>query len=270
MRLPSSETVLTEVRSHVAVITLNRPKAKNALDSQMVTDLCAVLAAIRADDSLRCVVLTGSDNAFCSGGDVKSMASPEDRTPERSRKRMLALNGLARDLIQFELPVIAAVDGPAVGAGFGLALTADLIVVSERSTFCLAFQKIGLIPDMGVTYTLPRIVGLQCAKELFFSARELKAVDALKLGLAYEVVDHAFMLDRAFELAAAFATASPAALAMGKRALNASFESSLDAMLTLEANSQAVISNSDYLKESSRRFAAKEKGLFSWPHREKV
>ncbi|KPU95857.1 enoyl-CoA hydratase [Variovorax paradoxus] len=249
----------------VATLTLDRPEAKNALDPTMADELGECLAAIRADESVRVLVLTGAGGAFCAGGDVKAMGQGGPRTPEQRRAGMARYTRICTELMALDRPVIAAVDGVAYGAGFSLALMCDIVLLSERARLCMVFQRIGLVPDMGAFYTLPRVVGLQRAKELIFSAREIDAAEALRLGLAMEVLPAEALAARAQAIARSFAGASPVAMSIAKRALQASLGSDLQTLLEIESSGQALASNSDYAKEAVRRFAAREPAQFRWP-----
>ena len=249
----------------VATLTLDRPEAKNALDPTMADELGGCLAAIRADESVRVLVLAGAGGAFCAGGDVKAMGQGGPRTPEQRRAGMARYTRTCTELMALDRPVIAAVDGVAYGAGFSLALMCDIVLLSERARLCMVFQRIGLVPDMGAFYTLPRVVGLQRAKELIFSAREIDAAEALRLGLAMEVLPAEALAARAQAIARSFAGASPVAMSIAKRALQASLGSDLQTLLEIESSGQALASNSDYAKEAVRRFAAREPAQFRWP-----
>ncbi|WP_208513460.1 enoyl-CoA hydratase/isomerase family protein [Variovorax paradoxus] len=249
----------------VATLTLDRPEAKNALDPTMADELGECLAAIRADEAVRVLVLAGAGGAFCAGGDVKAMGQGGPRTPEQRRAGMARYTRICTELMALDRPVIAAVDGVAYGAGFSLALMCDIVLLSERARLCMVFQRIGLVPDMGAFYTLPRVVGLQRAKELIFSAREIDAAEALHLGLAMEVLPAEALAARAQAIARSFAGASPVAMSIAKRALQASLGSDLQTLLEIESSGQALASNSDYAKEAVRRFAAREPAQFRWP-----
>ena len=249
----------------VATLTLDRPEAKNALDPTMADELGGCLAAIRADESVRVLELAGAGGAFCAGGDVKAMGQGGPRTPEQRRAGMARYTRICTELMALDRPVIAAVDGVAYGAGFSLALMCDIVLLSERARLCMVFQRIGLVPDMGAFYTLPRVVGLQRAKELIFSAREIDAAEALRLGLAMEVLPAEALAARAQAIARSFAGASPVAMSIAKRALQASLGSDLQTLLEIESSGQALASNSDYAKEAVRRFAAREPAQFRWP-----
>lgn len=248
----------------VGILTLNRPQARNALSAAMVGELDTLLGQITRDDSVRALILTGSGGAFCAGGDVRSMhAAP--RSAQDWRSGMRRSHRIVRAIHGLDRPVIAAVDGVAFGAGFSLALLADIVLVSSRARFCMAFGRVGLVPDYGALYTLPRVVGLQRAKELMFSAREVGAEEARSIGLALEVHAPQALMPRAVELAKSLSEASPQAMAMTKDALNASLGNELEAMLQLEANGQGIAGSTDYALDAFRRFAEKQPGRFQWP-----
>jgi 2-(1,2-epoxy-1,2-dihydrophenyl)acetyl-CoA isomerase len=259
------ETLRYRVEEGVATLTLHRPESKNAIDPAMADELGELLQAIRRDAEVRALVIHGAGGAFSAGGDVRGMSQAGPRTAAQIRAGMERYRRVTLELHQLDRPVIAAVDGVAYGAGFSLALLADIVLVSDRARLSMVFQRIGLIPDFGALYTLPRIVGMQRAKELVFSAREIGPAEALAMGIAMEVCAADALLARAHAMARSFCGASAAALAIGKQALNASLQSELATMLELEASGQAVAAGSDYLKEAARRFIAKEPAQFRWP-----
>jgi 2-(1,2-epoxy-1,2-dihydrophenyl)acetyl-CoA isomerase len=249
----------------VLVLTLNRPEARNALSEAMVNDLEGALRDVEAGREIRAVVLTGAGGAFCSGGDVRGMKERMANTdPEARRLRMRRQHRLVKLIHDLERPVIAAVDGVAFGAGFSLALLCDMVVASTRARFCMAFGRIGLIPDYGALYTLPRLVGMARAKELLFSAREVDAQEAQSLGLVLEVVPPEQLMSRAMALAQGVSSASPAAVGMTKNALNRSLGMELHAVLDLEAQGQAMASLTDYHTNAIQRMTAKEPLAFQW------
>lgn len=259
------QTIRYEFDDGVATVTLNRPEAKNALNRTMADELGACFAAMRMDSAVRAVVLSGAGGAFCSGGDVREMSVGGPRSLEQRRADMARYRPLTTQILGLDRPVIAAVDGVAYGAGFSLALLADMVLVSDRVRLSMVFHRIGLVPDCGAWYTLPRIVGLPRAKELIYSAREVGAEEALRLGIALEVVPASALLARAQALARSFVGASPVAMALSKQALRVSLQSDLDAMLDLEASGQTLAGASDYAAEAMRRFAARQEPQFQWP-----
>jgi enoyl-CoA hydratase/carnithine racemase len=243
----------------VARVTLNRPGAKNALSGRMADELTAAMRALGADEAVRAIVLTGAGGDFCAGG------AGGPRTPEQRRAAMGRYRELALVLLGLEKPLVAALDGVAYGAGLSIALTADLVLVSTRVRCAMVFHRIGLVPDVAAWYTLPRIVGRQRAKELIYSAREFGAEEALRMGLALEVLAPEALQPRALELARGLAAGPATAFSLSKRALNASLNSELGAMLDLEATAQAVAASSDFAREAVRRFVAREPAAFRWP-----
>lgn len=262
----SEQPVLVDLREGVATITLNRPEKKNALDLPMRGELARALDALARDEAVRAVILTGAAGAFCAGGDISTMGG-SDATAEAGLKRAKSVHRWLHTLIEFDRPVIAAVDGPAFGIGFSLALASDLVLATPRARFCLSFLRIGLIPDGGAHYTLPRVVGMQRAKELVFSARELDAASALEYGIVTEIVPADSLLERARSIASSFCNASAVALALSKAIVNRSFESDLSTILELEAAAQGVAFSSEVHREAVKRFMDKQPPLFKWPAR---
>lgn len=260
----SASPVLTSVQDGIGTITLNRPEARNALNQAMRPALAAAIAQMRDDAQVHTVILTGSGGAFCSGGDIAQMQeSSQAGLPWRERIR--SLHQWFPELVNMEKPVIAAVDGPAFGAGLSLALAADFVLATRRAKFCAVFGRIGLIPDLGAMQLLPRIVGQQKAKELVFTARTVGAEEAKQLGIVYEVVeDGAALQDAAQALARRFGEASTAAIGMAKTIMNQAFELDARAMAELEAYAQTMCRGSDYHQDAVRRFGDKEPLRFDW------
>lgn len=257
------QTLKYSVDSHVATVMLDRPQQLNAIDMTLRAELADAVFRIQRDADVRAVVLTSTGKHFCSGGDIASMNGPA--TAAERRQRIIDLHPMVSALMTLDRPVIAAVPGVAFGAGCGLALTADFILATPQTRFCLSFNKVGLAPDFGCAYSLPRMVGLQKAKELIFSAREFDAMEAEELGIVYEIVAPDDLLGRANELARSFTEASPIALSIAKRALNVSMHTDLNTMLTLEADGQAVAFSTEWHRDAVDRFASKQKSRFTWP-----
>ena len=168
-----------DVTDGIATLTLNRPEAKNALSNEMRVELDAAMAecTARAGDDIKVLIITGAGGAFCAGGDVKGMGE-RSKDPIANRTRMRGSHDTMYQLTHLELPVISLVDGPAAGAGCNMALSADFVLATPRAFFVQAFGRIGLVPDWGGFYVLPRMVGLQKAKELVFTARRVYAEEA--------------------------------------------------------------------------------------------
>lgn len=233
-------TLTFEVRNQVGWIRLARPAKHNPFDIPLRVDLTAVLEQVREDPGIRVLVLTGSPGVFCAGGNLHMLLENVDAGPAYWQQRLK--NGLrfVQDMLNLGRPVIAAIDGPAMGAGFALALTADIVLATPRARFSMAYLKLGLVPDLGALYLLPRAVGMQRAKELMFSTRDVDAEEAQRMGLVMEVHDSEALEERTRQIAESLTHVAPTALALTKAALNASLDADQQTMFTLEANSQAA------------------------------
>ena len=189
---------------------------------------------------------------------------------EADRRRMYQLHDWFQVLLNLEVPVIAAVDGAAYGGGFGLALGCDFVLASDRARFCCVFQRIGLVPDVGCLFTLPRIVGLQKAKEIAYTARPILADEAKDLGIVMDVYPPEDLMDAALALAGRLAQASTPAIGATKRILNQSFNLDAHALIEMEAAAQAIFFTTDYHKDAVRRFVDKEQLAFNWEAMDKA
>ena len=257
--------ILFEVSEDIATITLNRPKARNALSTAMRHDLDHAMTEIkgRAGDDIKAVILTGAGGAFCSGGDIKAMGNRKASVPE-GRSRMREFHNTLFDLTNLEVPVISLVDGAAAGAGANIALTADFVLATPRGFIMQAFARIGLIPDWGGFYILPRLVGLQKARDLIYTARRVYAKEAKEIGLIYDVVGQDTAMEEARTFAKRLAKAPTVAFGVAKNILNQSFNQDARTLSELEAMGQSVCRDTDFHREAVRRFAAKEPGLYDW------
>jgi len=243
------DLILTSVEGGIAVVTLNRPDSRNAIDDVLREVLRGKLAELadRADVSV--VVLTGAGNAFSAGGDVKAMRERAAAAPGtvafRGWRRQRRTAAFVRSVHALEKITIAALNGPAVGLGMDLALACDFIVAADDAWLSSAFVQRGLIPDGGGLYHLPRRIGLQRTKELIFTGRRVPAAEALSMGLVDRVAPAGELLPATVEFAASFLNASPPAIALMKSIVNRSFESSLDGVAELGGLSQAVAYTTD-------------------------
>jgi 2-(1,2-epoxy-1,2-dihydrophenyl)acetyl-CoA isomerase len=258
--------LLFDVSEHIATITLNRPEARNAFSQDMRRSLSVALERVRegAGSDIKALIITGAGGAFCAGGDVKGMQARHTATVVDNRRNMKLGHRVLKELRDLELPVIAAVDGAAAGAGCNLALACDFVLASRRARFIQAFIRIGLVPDWGGMYLLPRIVGLQKAKELIFSGRTLSAEEAKQLGMVYEIYPEDELLQRARDFASRFCHASTEAIGLAKHILNQTFDIDFNTALELEAQAQSVIRSSAYHLENVQRFKAKQPLQFNW------
>jgi 2-(1,2-epoxy-1,2-dihydrophenyl)acetyl-CoA isomerase len=234
------DTLSFEVQDGVGWIRLARPEKRNPFDAALRQDLMAVLTQMRDDPAIRVLVLAGTPGAFCAGGNLNELKAHADAGPAYWQQRIRSGLRAVGDLIHLSQPLIAVVDGPAFGAGFALALTADMVLASPRARFAMSHLKLGLVPDLGALYLLPRIVGLQRAKELTLSTREIDAEEAQRLGIVMEVHASEELEARARQIAQSLTQVSPTAMALTKAALNASLDSDEQTMFTLEAGSQAA------------------------------
>jgi 2-(1,2-epoxy-1,2-dihydrophenyl)acetyl-CoA isomerase len=235
----SYQTLLYDVSDRIATLTLNRPDAMNATTDEMYQELQGLIPQIAADRDVACVILTGAGRGFCAGADLK--ARKDDATPlERRARHRWILKDVLEPLYRLEKPVIAAVNGAAAGAGFNIALACDFIVASEQASFIQAFARVGLVPDLGGLYLLGRVIGINKAKELCFTARKVSAEEARSLGIVNHVVPHDRLLDEARAIATKIAAASPTAIAMTKNLLDKSTNATIDQMLEYESYAQTI------------------------------
>ncbi|CAN7171163.1 enoyl-CoA hydratase/isomerase family protein [Pseudorhodoferax sp. LjRoot39] len=251
-----------EQQGATAILTLDDAPVRNALSPEMRVEVAEVVERVRTDTGIRALVITGANGHFCSGGDLRNIANAGlDNAGWRDRLHLL--HGWLAKLLSLDKPVICAVDGAAYGAGFGLALAGDFLIATPRARMSVSFLKVGLVPDCGIFYTLPRVVGPQRARELMLSAREVKADEALRLGIAMEVVEADQLLPRALALARSFEGASPMAVSLIKRACASTGD--LVGQLSLEADAQALAMGSPEHKSAIQDFLQKRPPRFSWP-----
>ncbi|HET7264892.1 MAG TPA: enoyl-CoA hydratase-related protein [bacterium] len=248
------ETVLIEDRGGVRVVTLNRPDVLNAFDARLGEELLDALTKAEGAAAVRCVVLTGAGRAFCSGADLRGHTPGETSLGALLRSRY---NRIVLRLRTMEKPVIAAVNGVAAGAGCNLALAADLRVASDRASFIEVFTRVGLIPDSGGTWLLPRFVGVGRALEMMFFAEPVDAAAAERLGLVNRVVSQDDLMPRTLEWAARLADGPTRAYGLIKRAVDRALALDLRGALDYEAHLQEIAGRSDDHREGVAAFLAK-------------
>lgn len=256
----SGAAVLLERRGAVALVTLNRPDRLNAFDAATTRSFLAVLDAVAADRDARVVVLTGAGRGFCSGADLKALADTGGRDMDWGSPRgMIDIPVRLRELPQ---PTICAVNGVAAGAGFGIALAADLRVASEDASFIAAQVRTAQVPDAGLTWFLPRLLGTERALRIALSGRPIGAREALELGLVGEVVAPADLCARAFALAGEIAAGPRLATRLTRRAIHRGAESSLDAALDEEFAALVEANRDPDVAEAIRAFVEKRAPRF--------
>lgn len=236
-------------------LTLNRPAVFNSFNREMALNLQRHLDQCRDDDQVRCVVLTGEGRAFSAGQDLQEVVDPEG--PEMTTILIEHYNPIIRRIRALNKPVIAAVNGVAAGAGANIALACDFVFCAENASFIQAFSKIGLIPDSGGTYFLPRLIGLQRATALMMSGDKLSAADAERWGLAYKVFPADQFIDEVDQWAQKLAAMPTRGLALSKQALNASLQNDLEAQLALEDQLQSQAGQTRDYQEGVAAFLEK-------------
>ncbi len=259
----SEEPVLVEARPTYRVITLNRAARLNAVTIELHRALADALDKAEADKSCRSILLTGTGRGFCAGQDLADLDQPSAEKPADLGLLIdRHYNPLIRRLRALPMPVVCAVNGIAAGAGANIALACDIVIAARSASFLQAFAKIGLVPDSGGTFFLPRLIGEARARALCLLAEPISAETAADWGLIWKCVDDAELMNEAHAICARFGEAPTRSLAMIKRALDASAKNTLDAQLDLERDLQREIGRgSDYV-EGITAFLEKRKPAY--------
>jgi enoyl-CoA hydratase/carnithine racemase len=264
---PELNTLRIEIDDEIGTLTLDRPDAFNAMSPELIEELMTATAWLADRAPIRALVVTGAGAAFCAGGDVtwfrKGMEEGDFDISADVRRGAEALHTAIVDLRRIEVPVIAAVNGPAAGAGFSLALACDLRIAAESAFFAPAYGRIGASPDGGMTYFLPRVLGPAKALELLLDDPNLPAAEALEMGLVSEVLPGDELLDRARERAAKLAKLAPHYVKMAKRLVGVSLENSLPEHLQLERHGIADSMATEDARRGVTAFFSGEKPEFS-------
>lgn len=244
-----TDLILTERREGYRIITLNRPDRLNSFNEAMHAALMTALVEAEADDTCRALVLTGAGRGFCAGQDLSDRVFSPGQVPDLSSTLERLYNPLVRKLRALQMPVICAVNGVAAGAGANIALACDIILAARSAKFIQAFAKLGLVPDSGGTWFLPRLVGPARARALALLAEPVAAEQAEAWGMIWKAVDESSLMDEANRLAAHFAAQPTVGLALIKQALDASETNDLDRQLDLERDLQGQAGRTpDYLE----------------------
>ncbi len=260
----SYEHIRYDLDNHVAVITLNRPERLNALTPTMRQELYDAVTDSDANDEVRVIVVTGEGRGFCSGGDVKAMneanktkakGNLEDKIAPIRDRAVLAMREASK-------PVVAAVNGPAAGAGMNIALACDIRIASTSAKFGQTFAKRGLHPDWGGTYFLPRLVGMAKASELIWSGKMISAEESLQLGIVSALTEPEKLMEETLAMAATFAAGPPVAIRLAKRAMYKGLETSLKEALEYETYAQNICSATQDAKEGIAAFVEKRDPVF--------
>ena len=255
------KSIITNINNGVATLTLNRPEVFNSFNREMALLLQKQLDAFGENPEIRAIVITGSGKAFCAGQDLKEVTTPELHP---GFKKILEehYNPIIERIRAINKPIIAAVNGVAAGAGANIALACDIVVASEKASFIQAFSKIGLVPDSGGSFYLPRLIGFQRASALMLLGDKVAAQQARELGMVYKVFESETFQQQALDLALEMAQMPTKALGLTKQLLNASFNNTLDQQLTLESTLQIQAANTNDYKEGVTAFVEKRKPNF--------
>jgi 2-(1,2-epoxy-1,2-dihydrophenyl)acetyl-CoA isomerase len=258
----TESSILLERKGAIRRITLNRPDKLNSFTRDMLSELDDALTEISNDDEARALVITGSGRAFCAGQDLREAGAVEDGAAVRAVVERL-YNPAIRLLRSLQIPVLAAVNGIAAGAGASLAIACDLVIAAESASFVQAFSKIGLVPDAGGSYFMPRVVGSARALGLALLAEPVDAKRAADWGLIWKAVPDADFAKEIDATAERLAQLPTAAVALTKRALNASGHHSLEQQLALEAELQAQAAETEDFQEGLKAFLEKRSPRFT-------
>ena len=255
-------TLKIERYRNVAHIQLNRPEVMNALNQDLVDDIFNCFNELNKDVDVRVIVLSGSGKAFCAGGDVSFLQVINSQSPYGTRQLLNSLFQKISVVARVEKPVVGALHGFVLGAGFSLSLLCDMRVASESTIFGAEFPLMGIIPELGGTYTLPATVGLAKAMEIVLEARRFDAVEAERIGLINRIIPDEKLIDEALELAGHIAALPPLAVGMSKVALRKGAAGCLDESLIFEAQVNALCYQTEDHKEAATAFFEKRKPIF--------
>ncbi len=257
------ETIKFEITDGAAILTLNRPETLNSFNEQMHAEVRTALKTVRTDSAIRSLLLTGAGRGFCAGQDLGDRSVAADtEAPDLGDSVERNYNPLIRALYGLELPVVCAVNGVAAGAGASIALACDIVLAAKSAKFVQAFCNIGVIPDSGGTWILPRIVGLPRAKGLALLGGKISAEQAEQWGMIWQCIDDDSLLQQATDMARQLARAPTKGLALIKRALNASTANSLNEQLELEKESMRTAGQTEDYREGVAAFMEKRQPVF--------
>ena len=252
--------ILFEIKNQVATLTLNRPEKYHSFVREMALDLQEKLEVCKNDNNIRAIVITGSGKAFCAGQDLGEATDPNG--PALQKIVNEHYNPIIRQIRNIEKPIIAAVNGVAAGAGASIALCCDIIIAKEGAVFVQAFSKIGLVPDSGATFFLPRLIGLQKATALMMNADPITATEAEKLGMIYKVVEESKFEDEIKSFSEKLAKMPTKGIGLTKKLLNQSINNSLEQQLNEEEIAQTIAGKTNDYKEGVSAFLEKRKPNF--------
>jgi len=246
------------IEDGLAILTWNRPDRLNSFNTEMHAEVKDAFKRIKKDPAVRCLLITGNGRGFCAGQDLSDRAvAASDEMPDLAASVEKNYNPLIRTISGLEMPVLCAVNGVAAGAGANIALACDIVFAAKSASFIQSFNKLGLVPDSGGTWALPRLVGHSRAMSLCLLGEKVKADDAQAMGMIYKVLDDEQLLEEVVELGKQLAKAPTKGLALIKRAIRASYENTLDQQLDLERDLQGVAGRTEDYREGVDAFMNK-------------
>jgi len=252
--------ILFEIKNQVATLTLNRPEKYHSFIREMALELQEKLEICKNDNNIRAIVITGTGKAFCAGQDLGEATDPKG--PELKKIVNEHYNPIIRQIRNIEKPIIAAVNGVAAGAGASIALCCDIVIAKESAVFVQAFSKIGLVPDSGATFFLPRLIGFQKTTALMMSADPISATEAEGLGMIYKVIEESKFEDEIKSFSEKLAKMPTKGIGLTKKLLNQSMNNSLEQQLNEEEIAQTIAGKTNDYKEGVSAFLEKRKPNF--------
>lgn len=257
------ETIEFEITDGVAVLTLNRPDRMNSFNTEMHAEVRDAIKLAKKSDEVRCLLITGNGRGFCAGQDLSDRnVDPNAEMPNLGESIKKNYNPLIRSLQALEMPVICAVNGVAAGAGANIAFACDIVLAARSASFIQAFCKIGLVPDSGGTWTLPRLVGHARAMALSMLGDKISAEQAMAWGMIWKCIDDEALKDEALAMAKQLATQPTKGLALIKRAIQSSWDNSFDEQLDLERDLQTLAGRTEDYREGVSAFMNKRQPTF--------
>ena len=257
------ETIKYELNKGIATLTFNRPEVFNSLNEQMHKELKSAITEIKKDKTIRVLIITGEGKAFCAGQDLNDRSVNDGDTKlDLGESIERKYNPLIKSLYNLEIPVICKINGVAAGAGANIAIACDIVLAAKSASFIQAFSKIGLIPDSGGTFTLPRLIGFNLASALMMTGDKLTADEALQHGMIYKVYDDSELNRQSIELGLKMAAMPTKALGLTKRILNQSYTNTISQQLDFEKEIQVESANSYDYNEGVKAFLEKRKPEF--------
>ncbi len=256
------QTIIFEKHEKIATITLDKPEKRNAVDEIMGDELVDCLIRCEEDSDIRSIILTGGGKVFCSGGDL-NMSDFFSQSPQLGIKKLLNRSLPAfQEIRRISKPVIAAVNGPAIGGGFALALACDLVIASKNANFCSQYVQLGMSPDAGVTSLLPKLIGDKRAAWLMFTGEKIHVESAYDLGLINEITEQEALLTRANEMAERLANSATLAIGSIKKLINLGSQDGLETQMEHEKQAMSTLASTKDVKEAITAFSEKRMPVF--------